>query len=94
MGLRMKKKQQQKKNNRCFRPALTQTDLCNHRRRLEALNLDLRRGIGDTRVAKTKALINCAVTTQLICAFVFGICRLLLMLCGGSYKPTRLALIK
>ena len=88
----MKKKKKKKKNNRCFRPALTQTDLYNHRRRLEALNLDLRRGIGDTRVAKTKALISCAVTAQLICAFVFGICRLLLMLCGGSYKPTRLAL--
>ena len=60
MGLRIKKKKK-KKNNRCFRPALTQTDLYNHRRRLEALNLDLRRGIGDTRVAKTKALISCAV---------------------------------
>ena len=34
-------------------------------------SLDIRRG-GAIHVVKTKALIGCAVTAQLICAFVFA----------------------
>ena len=30
------------------------------------------KGIGTIRVAKTKVLISCAVTAQLICVFVFA----------------------
>ena len=56
-----------------FRPGLTQTSLYSHRRKLEAGNL----GFKQKRdcaifVAKTMALISCAVTAQLICAFVFA----------------------
>ena len=39
--------------------------------RLEISDLD-RRGIVLSIVAKTKALISCAVTAQLICVFVFA----------------------
>ena len=38
---------------------------------LESLDIS-RRGIVSIQVAKTKALISCAVTAQLICAFVFA----------------------
>ena len=57
---------------RGFRPGLTQTGLCSYRRRLEAWNFRFRKKRNcDIYVAKTKALISCAVTAQLICAFVF-----------------------
>ena len=56
-----------------FRPGLTQTGLCSHRRWLEAWNYGFRKKRDCTiHVAKTKALISCAVTAQLICAFVFA----------------------
>ena len=42
--------------------------------RLETSDLE-RRGIALSRVAKTKALISCAVTAQLICVFVLRICK-------------------
>ena len=47
-----------------FRPGLTQTGLCSYRRQLEAWNFAFRK----KRDAKTKALVSCAVTAQLICA--------------------------
>ena len=48
---------------RGFRPGRTQTGLCSHgfRKKRDCT----------TCVAKTKALIRCAVTAQLICGFVF-----------------------
>ena len=47
----------------------TQTGLCSCRKRLEARNL----GLKEKRdLAKTKALISCAGTAQLICVFVFA----------------------
>ena len=57
---------------RGFRPGATQAGLYSHRRWLEAWNF----GLGKQRdctihVTKTKALISCAVTVQLICVFVF-----------------------
>ena len=63
----------EKTNNLGFRPGTTQTGLYSHRRWLEAGNF----GFGNkrnctTHVAKTKALISCAVTAKLICAFVFA----------------------
>ena len=61
---------------RCEKTGLqgpTQTGLYSHRRRLEALNFGLRKKRDCTmRVAKTKALISCAVTAQLSCVFVFA----------------------
>ena len=49
------------------------TGLCSCRRWLEACNFGLRTKRNCTIcVAKTKALISCAVTAQLICAFVFA----------------------
>ena len=56
-----------------FRPGLTKT-ACAHiedSQKLEISDLGIR-GIFTIRVAKTKALISCAVTAQLICAFVFA----------------------
>ena len=56
-----------------FRPGLTQTDLYSHRSRLEAYNFGFKKKRNCTiPVAKTKVLISCAVTAQLICAFVFA----------------------
>ena len=56
-----------------FGPCPTQTGLCSYRKLIEALNLEFRKNKKCTiRVAKTKALISCAVTAQLICAFVFA----------------------
>ena len=51
-----------------FRPI--QTGLYSHRKwlRLDSLDLESR---GNIYVSKTKALISCAVLTQLICAFIF-----------------------
>ena len=56
-----------------FRPCLTQTDLYSHRSRLEALNCGFMKKRDCTiRVAKTKMLISCTVTAQLLCIFVFA----------------------
>ena len=59
---------------RGFRPGLTHlTKLYKHRRWLEAGNFAFKKErICTVCVAKTKALISCAVTAQLICAFVFA----------------------
>ena len=58
---------------RGFRPGPTQTGLYSHRRWLEAYNFGFRKKRDCTiRVAKTKSLISCAVTAQLICVFVFA----------------------
>ena len=54
---------------RGFRPVSTRTMLCNNWIWLEARNLGFRKTIF---VAKTKALISCAVTAQLVCVFVFA----------------------
>ena len=56
----------------CLRPDLTQTELFHHRRRLEVLNFRFKKSDCSICEAKTKALISCAVTAQLICAFVFA----------------------
>ena len=58
---------------RGFRPGLTQTGLCSYRRRQEAWNFAFRKKRDCTIcVAKTNALVSCAVTAQLICAIVFA----------------------
>ena len=58
---------------RDFRPGPTQTGLYSYRRWIEASNFGFRKKRGCTiRMAKTKALISCAVTAQLICVFVFA----------------------
>ena len=58
---------------RGFRPGPTQTGLYSHRRWLEALNFGFTKERDCTiRVAKTKVLISCADTAQLICALVFA----------------------
>ena len=55
------------------RPDPTQTGLYNDRRKLEASNFGYRKDRDcPICVAKTKALISCAVTAQLNCTFVFG----------------------
>ena len=52
-----------------FRPGLTQTSLYSFRKRLEAQNLGFKKKRNFTiSILKTKALISCAVTAQLICA--------------------------
>ena len=58
---------------RGFQPCLTYmlTGLYSHRRWLEAFGFRKKRAC-TIYVAKTKALIRCAVTAQLICAFVFA----------------------
>ena len=63
----------EKTDLRCFRPGPTQTGLYSHGRWLEALNVGFRQQRDRTiHVAKTKTLISCAVTAQLICVFVFA----------------------
>ena len=58
---------------RGFRPSPTQTRLYSHRRCLESWNFGFRKYRDcSIYVAKTKALISCAVTAQLICVFVFA----------------------
>ena len=58
---------------RGFRPGPTQTGLYSHTRWLEVLNFGCKKKRDCTiRIAKTKALISCAVTAQLICVFVFA----------------------
>ena len=57
---------------RGFRQRPTQTGLCSNRRWQEAGNFGLMKQRDCTfSGAKTKALISCAVTAQLICVFVF-----------------------
>ena len=52
-----------------FRPGLTQTDLYSHRSRLVAWNIWFKKKRNcSIPVAKTKVLISCVVTAQLICA--------------------------
>ena len=49
---------------------------CGHRNRLEAQNFGFMKKRDCTiRAAKTKGLISCAVTAQLICAFVFALAK-------------------
>ena len=56
-----------------FRPGSTQTRLYSYRRWLEAGNFVSKKKRDCTiRVAKTKTLINFAVTVKLICVFVFA----------------------
>ena len=56
-----------------FQPGPTQAKLYNHITWLEAWNLGFRKKRHCTiNVAKSKALISCAVTVQRICAFVFA----------------------
>ena len=57
-----------------FRPGLTQTGLCSHRRCLEARNFGFRKWRDCTiQEVKTKAQISFAVTAKkLICVFVFA----------------------
>ena len=60
-------------NNLCFPPGPTQTDLYSHTNMLrEGKFLDLSRRWIVVFAAKTKMLISCAVTAQLICVFVFA----------------------
>ena len=69
-----------KSNRRCperlswgFRLGPTQTGLYGQGSRLEAWNFGVMKKRDCTIcVAKTKALISCAVTVQLICVFVFA----------------------
>ena len=54
-----------------------------HRIWLEAGNFGFRKQRNCTIcVAKTKALISCAV---MICALLFALCRMLVFSCGGSF---------
>ena len=55
-----------------FRQGLTQTGLYSHRRWLEAGNFRFKKKNCTICASKTKALISCAVTAQLICGFVFA----------------------
>ena len=56
-----------------LRSSLTQSDLYCHRRRLEASNFRLKKKKNSNiHGAKTKMLISCAVTAQLICVFAFA----------------------
>ena len=58
---------------RGFRPGPIQTVLYCHRRWLEASNFGFRKKRNcSIRIAKTKALICCTFTAQLICVFVFA----------------------
>ena len=60
-------------NQHGFQTSLTQTELNKHRRWLETGNFGLKKKKNCTiRVGKTKALISFAVTTKLICTFVFA----------------------
>ena len=58
---------------RGFRPGPTQTGLNSHSRWLDASDFKFRKRRNCSfYIAKTKALISCAVTAQLICVFVFA----------------------
>ena len=77
----------EKTNNSGFRPGLTQIGLCSYRKGLEACNFGFNKKRNCTIcVVKTKVLISCAVTAQLICAYVFAYIRLLVFWCGGSNR--------
>ena len=66
-----------------FRPSPTQTRLYSHRRWLEAGNFRIRKQRDFTIcVAKTKALISCAVTGQLICVFVLAFAKSYFLMTG------------
>ena len=55
-----------------FQPGLTKTGLYSHRRRLQVCKFGFKKKRDSTSYeAKTKALISCVVTAQLICIFVF-----------------------
>ena len=70
-----------------FRPGRTQTGLKSHRRTLEAWNFGFKKKRNCTiLVAKTNGLISCAVTAQLICAFVFAKEKSLVFSRRGSYN--------
>ena len=59
----------EKTNTLGFRPGMTQTSLYSHRSKLEVGYFGCRKKMNYIiRVAKTKALISCAVTAELICA--------------------------
>ena len=63
----------EKTNNLGFRPSPTQTRLYSHRRWLEPGNFRFEKKRNFTiPVAKTKVLISCVVTLQLIYVFVFA----------------------
>ena len=62
----------EKTGPRVFRPGLTQTGLFSQRRRLEDWNLGFKKKSDCTIFVEKKAQISCAVTAQLICAFVFA----------------------
>ena len=64
---------QHEKTSHCgFRPGLTQTILYSHRKWLEAFNSGYTYRWNSTiHAVETKALISCAVTAQLFCAFCF-----------------------
>ena len=59
-----------------FLPGPTPTGLCSYRRWLEACKYEFwtRRGCTFNE-AKSKRLVSCKVTVQLICAFVFTLCK-------------------
>ena len=64
--------------------------LCSQRRRLEASNFGLKQKRHCTiHEVKTKALISCAVTAQLICVFVFPYTKSLF-----SYDVSHLCLLR
>ena len=75
----------EKINNLGSRPGPTQTGLYNHRR-LEACCFRFKKKRDyNICVVKTKMLINCAVTAQLICAFIFPYA-----LCWYSYAGAQI----
>ena len=57
----------------CFQPGPTQTSLCSVRRGIESRNFAFNKKKDCTICkGKTKVLISCAVTAQLICIFVLA----------------------
>ena len=62
---------------RGFLQGQVQSGLCSHRRWLEARNFGFKKDRDCTIFgANPKALISCAITEQLICAFVFACAKL------------------
>ena len=71
-GPKVYEPRREKTRLRGFQPGSTHTGPYILRKSLEASNSGFRKKRNCTiRVAKTKVLISCAVTAQLICAFVF-----------------------
>ena len=63
----------EKTNNFVVKPGPTQIRLYSHSIKLEAWNFGYKQRRNSTiRMAKTKVLIICAVTAQLICNFLFA----------------------